>query len=297
MRNPRTALLLKSGRPLDPLTSGGLTSNERAGQNWNNLSCLPLAGVASSVTGRLAPLLKRTTAGLFLLLSACTPDASILPLKSSESCYTPVSPRQKPPLPRKDAGSPVPLLDSPPPGSRVLGRFEINADFGTVLRALQYNAHRVGADAVVIEKIHWWDVKAWIEPRSVYHTTITEPTDSQKADYQERLKAYEQAKKEGKSATRPDPPRATRETESKLLPGRWDTSSGAFVAALFLETTHAVIETYRRESRWIQTKRPGHHTSMPQGNLSISILDQASPEGNASNFRRRQKQDSLGRHN
>jgi hypothetical protein len=117
----------------------------------------------------------------------------------------------------------------------VLGTFKISADFQLILSALQYNAHRVGADAVVVHQLHWWDIRNWAEPKNVTKSETIEPSEQEKKDYQEKLKQYEEARKQGKSAEKPCAPKASRREEEVFIPGHWDVSGNASLEASFIE--------------------------------------------------------------
>ena len=171
-------------------------------------------------------------------LSACTllhSDDFGARLRSSESCYAPLRPRIRPlesPIPE---GTEVPLLDKVPQGSRILGTFKISSDFAFVLKALQYNARRVGADALVIQKLTWWDIKHWEEPRKVVQTTRIPVSDSEKQEYQNKLKEYEAMRREGKPAERPEQPKESVKEETVSYPGHWSVNGGSTAEAVMLE--------------------------------------------------------------
>jgi hypothetical protein len=110
----------------------------------------------------------------------------------------------------------------------VLGTFSISADFQLILQALQYNAHRVGADAVVVHKLQWWDIRNWADPRTVTKTETIQPTEQEKKEYREKLKEYEAAKQQGKSVKKPTEPTQTRREEEVFVPGHWQVQGNAF---------------------------------------------------------------------
>jgi hypothetical protein len=175
---------------------------------------------------------------LALWLSACTAFQSESLgslLKSSESCYTPILARSTPAGPVDGRTSQVPLLHKTPPGSGVLGSFKINADFGLILEALQYNARRVGADAVVIQKLTWWDINHWEDPKTFTRTKVVPVSDSEKEEYEQKLKEYEAKKSEGKPARKPCRPKDSRSEETVSMSGHWNVSGGAYLEALMVE--------------------------------------------------------------
>lgn len=211
---------------------------------------------------------------LACMLSSCAGDSESQRLMSSKYCYTQISTRNIPRVSSIKARTQVPLLENAPAGSRLLGRFSINADFATILTTLQYNAHRVGADAVVIKKLTWWDIKAWEEPRTEHSTKIISPTDDEKAEFKKQLQLY----KEGK-AKRPEPPQDKRETSEQFIPGHWKIQGGAYLEALFLETPHPVYEKLPQDQTRDLVEKQTKDFRGKQSPLSISILDQAHPEG------------------
>lgn len=156
-------------------------------------------------------------------------------LKASESCYTPLRERITPWGAPAGPSPPVPLLSQMPSGSRVLGTFSISADFQLILQALQYNAHRVGADAVVVHKLQWWDIRNWADPRTVTKTETIQPTEQEKKEYREKLKEYEAAKQQGKSVKKPTEPTQTRREEEVFVPGHWQVQGNASLEASFIE--------------------------------------------------------------
>lgn len=175
---------------------------------------------------------------LAVWLSACASfqsDARGSLLKSSESCYTPILTRSTPADPVEGPASQVPLLHKTPPESRVLGSFKINADFGLILEALQHNARRVGADAVVIQKLTWWDINHWENPKTVTRTKVVPVSDSEKKEYEQKLKKYEAKRSEGKPARKPCRPEDSRSEETVSIPGHWNVSGGASLEALMVE--------------------------------------------------------------
>jgi len=129
----------------------------------------------------------------------------------------------------------VPLLSETPPGSRILGTFKINADFALALKALEYNARRVGADAAVIQKLTWWDINHWEDPKTVTKTKVDPVSESEKKEYDEKLKEYEAKKREGKPAKKPAKPEDSRSEESVFVPGHWNHSGGAYLEAVMVE--------------------------------------------------------------
>jgi hypothetical protein len=161
-------------------------------------------------------------------------------LRASESCYAALRERQTPRVdPSGAAFSSVPLLSRTPPGSRVLGTFKISADFKLILSALQHNARRVGADAVVVHRLQWWDIRNWAEPKNVTRTETVQPTEQEKKDFQEKLKQYEEAKKQGKAVEKPCAPKASRTEEQVFIPGHWNVAGNASLEASFIERVSA----------------------------------------------------------
>lgn len=219
-----------------------------------------------------------------LSFSACSTGPDLERLKSSESCYTPFTERAHP----KPSGWPlkekVPWIETEPPGSRRLGDFKISADFATVLRAVEYNAKRVGADAVLINKINWWDLKDWAEPRTVRHTKTTPPTENEWKEYEKQRQAYERSRAEGKKTSPPERPKDTKETFDEDLPGRWTVQGSAYLEAIFLETPSPVKERFRVTQQTTVPPVPRKSSGENRGKLSQSILDQAGPRNKNSPF-------------
>jgi hypothetical protein len=160
-------------------------------------------------------------------------------LKASETCYTPIRERKTPWGTSTGPSQPVPVLEQMPLGSRVLGTFSISADFRLILEALQYNAHRVGADAVVVHKLQWWDIRNWAAPTTVTKTERIQPTEQDKKEYREKLKEYEEAKQQGKPAKKPCEPTETRREEQVFVPGHWQVQGNASLEASFIERVPA----------------------------------------------------------
>jgi hypothetical protein len=156
-------------------------------------------------------------------------------LKASESCYTPIRGRKTSWGSGAGPSPQVPVLEQMPPGSRVLGTFSISADFRLILEALQYNAHRVGADAVVVRKLQWWDIRNWADPQTVTKTETIQPTEQEKKAYREKLKEYEEARQQGKPAIKPCEPTQTRREEKVFVPGHWQVQGNASLEAFFVE--------------------------------------------------------------
>ena len=88
-----------------------------------------------------------------LLMEGC---ASV---KSTAVFYTPATSVMYPPKPR---GAVIPILDRPPSRPYAeIGRFSFQTGLGYpfMMRALEYNARRVGADAVILR-----ESKSWVVP-------------------------------------------------------------------------------------------------------------------------------------
>jgi hypothetical protein len=173
-----------------------------------------------------------------VMLSACSlvePDDLGSRLRCSESCYTPLRSRASPLVHPTKKGGEVPLVDDVPRGSLILGTFNISADFGFVLAALQHNARKVGADAVVIQKLTWWDINHWEESRQFVRTTRIPVSDAQKEEYQNNLKDYQSKRRQGKAAERPSEPTDSFKEETVSFPGRWSVNGGSSVEAVMLE--------------------------------------------------------------
>jgi hypothetical protein len=97
-----------------------------------------------------------------LLLSAC---ASV---KSTAVFYTPTTSVFYPP---KESQEVVPILNETPSRSYTeIGRFAFQTELGYsfVQRALEYNAQRAGADAVIIKKYQSWSVPSYYTVPPVY---------------------------------------------------------------------------------------------------------------------------------
>ena len=89
---------------------------------------------------------------VLLLLPGC------VSVKSTAVFYTPSTNVVYPPKP-KDAV--IPVMNQPPPLSYAeIGRFSFQSDLGYpfMMRAIQYNARRVGADAVLIKDSRSWTI-------------------------------------------------------------------------------------------------------------------------------------------
>ena len=231
----------------------------------------------TAMCGSTPTRVQRIIVALTCFLSACTSNSGsrlLMSGDSSESCYSQISTRKIPKVSSMKVGTQVPFLDKAPAGSRVLGEFSINADFATILKALQYNAHRVGADAVVIKKLSWWDIKSWAEPETVHSTKTISPTDDEKKEYKKQLQLH----REGK-AKRPEPPQDKHETSEQFIPGHWKVQGGARLEALFLETPHPVYEKFTTDQTRDLVERQTQDSREKQSPLAISILDQAQPQG------------------
>ena len=100
---------------------------------------------------RLIPILTLFCA---LLLQAC------VSVKSTAVFYTPSTSVVYPPKPDQAV---IPIMNQAPSRPYAeIGRFSFQTGFGYpfLMRAVEYNAHRVGADAVLIR-----EVKSWTIPR------------------------------------------------------------------------------------------------------------------------------------
>ena len=96
---------------------------------------------------RLIPILATSCA---LLLQAC------VSVKSTAVFYTPSTNAVYPPKPK---GTVIPVMSQPPSRPYAeIGRFSFQSDLGYpfMMRAIQYNARRVGADGVVIKESKSW---------------------------------------------------------------------------------------------------------------------------------------------
>jgi hypothetical protein len=156
-------------------------------------------------------------------------------LRASEDCYTPLRERRSPTVASDGGSGEVPLVNRMPPGSRVLGTFKISADFQLILRALQYNARRVGADAVVVHSLQWWDIRNWEAAKTVDRTETIQPTEEEKKAYREKLKQFEEARQQGKPVERPSAPTVSHKHEQVFVPGFWEVSGNASLEASFVE--------------------------------------------------------------
>lgn len=228
----------------------------------------------------------KTGGALLITLSfpACSMNPDFARLQSSESCYTPFATRTHPKLSGSGFKAKVPWVETEPPGSRRLGDFKISADFATVLRAVEYNAKRVGADAVLITKINWWDIKTWAEPRTIRHTKTTPPTEDEWKEYEKQRQAYERAKAEGKKTKPPERPKDAKETFDEDYPGRWNIQGSAYLEALFLETPNSVKERFRVTQQTTVLPITPKSSDEKRGKLSQSIFDQAGPQNKNSPF-------------
>ncbi len=97
--------------------------------------------------GSFIPLARLGAIGLVLLGgSGCAPFEKAA-LRRSELYYTATSLERLSPKPETES---IPFLDKVPKGSRVLGVFQFSTERGRdfAMRSIEYNARRVGADAV-----------------------------------------------------------------------------------------------------------------------------------------------------
>jgi hypothetical protein len=210
-----------------------------------------------------------------LLASGCSADRELELLKASEACFVPIAARTTQRRPSKNVEERVPWVSDWVSGSHTLGAFKISADLPTVLAAVQYNALRVGADAVLIKKLECWDIRVWNDPKTISHTTTIQPTDADRKTYQEQLKSYEQAKHAGKKASRPEPPKATQKTELQSVPGQWETHGGASLEALYLQTPHPVEKEFEPIRMHAPAKKEVKAASEIRDRLAVPILEQA----------------------
>jgi hypothetical protein len=222
-----------------------------------------------------------------LLASGCSADRKREVLKASEACFIPIAARTTQRRPSKTVEERVPWVSDWIAGSLALGELKISADFPTVLSAVQYNALRVGADAVLIKKLVWWDIRAWSDPKTVYQTTTIQPTDADRKTYEEQLKSYEQAKQAGKKASRPEPPKATHKTELRSVPGQWETHGAASLEALYLQTSHPVDEEFGPMRTHAPVKKEVKAASEIRDRLSVPILEQAGIRINRTDHKKR----------
>lgn len=96
---------------------------------------------------RLIPILATSCA---LLLQAC------VSVKSTAVFYTPSTNAVYPPKPK---GTVIPVMSQPPSRPYAeIGRFSFQSDLGYpfMMRAIQYNASRAGADGVIIKESKSW---------------------------------------------------------------------------------------------------------------------------------------------
>jgi hypothetical protein len=239
---------------------------------------LPGGGIRSkppAARWRLTHLGKSIAFWGVLLASGCSADRKLELLKASEACFVPIAARTTQRRPSKNVEERVPWVSDWVAGSLVLGEFKISADFPTILASVQYNALRVGADAVLIKKLVWWDIRAWNDPKTVYHTTTIQPTDEDRKTYEKQLKSYEQAKQAGKKASRPEPPKATQKTELQSVPGQWETHGGASLEALYLQTSHPVEEEFGPMRTHAPVNKEAKAATEIRDRLSVPILEQA----------------------
>lgn len=164
-------------------------------------------------------------------------DSRLKLLRASEDCYTPLRERRSPRVAWDGGFSEVPLLNRMPPGSRVLGTYKISADFQLILQALQHNARRVGADAVVVHSLQWWDIRNYEAAKTVDRTETIQPTEEEKKEYREKLKQFEEARQKGKPAERPTAPTASHKHAQVFVPGYWEVSGNASLEASLVEWT------------------------------------------------------------
>ena len=90
-----------------------------------------------------------------LLASGCSADLKLELLKAREACFVPIAARTTQKRPSKNVEERVPWVSDWVAGNLALGEFKMSADFPTVLASVQYNALRVGADAVLIKQLVW----------------------------------------------------------------------------------------------------------------------------------------------
>lgn len=110
------------------------------------------------------PLFRAGFCGLAFLLVGCRSYTW------TERYYRPHTAQQFPPVP---ANVPIPILDkSPSEPHTTVGRLSFTAHCGAdyMLKAVEHNARRVGADAAVITSLDGrerpWEL--WVPPRTVY---------------------------------------------------------------------------------------------------------------------------------
>jgi hypothetical protein len=255
--------------------SGTNGTENRAGGSRANLTGGCPQSTPPAARLRLTHLGKSIAFCGVLLASGCSADRKLEVLKASEACFIPIAARTTQRRLSKTVEERVPWVSDWVAGSLVLGEFKMSADFPTILASVQYNALRVGADAVLIKKLVWWDIRAWNDPKTVYHTTTIQPTDEDRKTYEERLKSYEQAKQAGKKASRPEPPKATHKTELQSVPGQWETHGAASLEALYLQTSHPVDEAFGPMRTHAPVKKEVKAASEIRDRLSVPMLEQA----------------------
>lgn len=265
--------------------SGTNGKENRSGGSRPNLAGGSLRSTPPAASKRLTHPGKSIAFWGVLLASGCSADRKLELLKASEACFVPIAARTTQRRPSKNVEERVPWVSDWVAGSLALGEFKISADFPTVLASVQYNALRVGADAVLIKKLVWWDIRAWNDPKTVYHTTTIQPTDADRKTYEEQLKSYEQAKQAGKKASRPEPPKATQKTEAQSVPGQWETHGGASLEALYLQTSHPVDEESWPMQMHGPVKKEAKAPSEIQHRLSVPMLEQAGVRSNRSDHK------------
>ncbi len=270
--NLPTLLMEARGCSARNVTNG---TENRAGDSRANLAGGCLRSTPPAARWRLTHPGKSIAFWGVLLASGCSADRKLELLKASEVCFVPIAARTTQRRTSENVEERVPWVSDWVAGSLALGEFKISADFPTVLASVQYNALRVGADAVLIKKLEWWDIRAWNDPKTVYHTTTIQPTDADRKTYEEQLKSYEQAKQAGKKASRPEPPKATQKTELQSVPGQWETHGGASLEALYLQTSRPVDEEFGPMRTHAPVKKKVKAASEIRNRLSVPILEQA----------------------
>ncbi|MEI6715185.1 MAG: hypothetical protein WCO60_15610 [Verrucomicrobiota bacterium] len=174
--------------------------------------------------------------GLSVCLGGCA-QWCVSPLKATEYCFVPLG-NDTYPSRVWARGERVPVLQNIPKGHRVIGHFSAYyADSSKFLEdAMDYNAKRVGADAIVVQNITRLPDRYFVADHVEKTEKWVSPDKSDRDWYREKRKEFETKAARGVWGMPPEEPRAKRQvTSEKFVPEHWAIrSERASVEAVFL---------------------------------------------------------------
>ncbi len=178
-------------------------------------------------------------AALFVLgvcLAGCAQWSSSS-VKDTEYCFVPVGNKTYP-CRSWATGERVPVMEAVPKGYRVIGHFRAYAADSSkfLMDAMDYNAKRVGADAIVVQNLTRNPDRHFVAEYVAEKKEVVSPSEADRKAYRERLQEFEFKKVRGIFSSPPERPQThERVVSSERVPAHWAIrSERASVEAVFV---------------------------------------------------------------